>query len=152
MSDHNLESALRELLLRGAVSTQEELCEQLQSLGHDIQQSKASRLLRKIGAMKSRNEHGQVVYRLPKEPAPPHSAKILLHLIIDIVANEQLIVVHCHPGSASLVARLLDHHMEKTEIIGTVAGDDTILVVPKSISRITQTLHSIKSVLHTLRT
>lgn len=152
MNTHQLEEHLRELLLRGAVATQEEICVQLQSLGHEINQSKASRLLRKVGAIKSRNEHGQVVYRLPREPAPPHAANILLNLIIDIVANEQVIVVHCHPGSASLVARLLDHHMEKTEIIGTVAGDDTILVIPKSITRIAQTLQSIKKVLYSLRT
>ncbi len=151
MSIKQLEDDLRELLMRGAVATQEDICEQLQILGHEINQSKASRLLRKVGAVKSRNEHGQIVYRLPKEPAPPHSASILLSLVIDIVANEQMIVVHCHPGSASLVARLLDHHMEKTEIIGTVAGDDTILVVPKSITRVAQTLQSIKSVLATLK-
>jgi transcriptional regulator of arginine metabolism len=151
MGMKKFEEDLRDLLMRGAVNTQEEICEQMQKLGHDINQSKASRLLRKIGAVKSRNEYGKIVYRLPKEPAPPHESHILLNLIIDIVANEQLIVVHCHPGSASLVARLLDHHMEKAEIIGTVAGDDTILVVPKSISRVAQTLASIKNVLATLK-
>lgn len=150
MDTKKLEEDLRELLVRGTVTTQEEICSQLQKRGHDINQSKASRLLRKIGAVKSKNEYGQIVYRLPKEPAPPHSADILLSLIIDIIANEQLIVVHCHPGSASMVARLLDYHMEKTEIIGTVAGDDTILVVPKSVHRISQTLYSIKSVLTSL--
>jgi len=151
MDTKKLEEDLRELLKKGTVATQEEICHQLQIRGHDINQSKASRLLRKIGAVKSRNEYGHIVYRLPKEPAPPHSADLLLNLIIDIVANEQLIVVHCHPGSASMVARLLDYHMEKTEIIGTVAGDDTILVVPKSIKRIDQTLDSIKNVLALLK-
>jgi transcriptional regulator of arginine metabolism len=151
MGMKKLEEDLRELLMRGAVKTQEEICSQLIILGHDINQSKASRLLRKIGAVKSKNEYGQIVYRLPKEPAPPHSANLLLNLIIDIVANEQLVVVHCQPGSASLVARLLDHHMVKAEIIGTVAGDDTILVVPKTISRVSQTLASIKNVLATLK-
>lgn len=150
MSLKQLEEDLKELLTRGVANTQEEICKQLQQIGHDINQSKASRLLRKIGAVKSKNEFGQVVYRLPKEPAPAHSSNILSSLIIDIVANEQLIVIHCHPGSASLVARLLDHHMQTTQIIGTVAGDDTILVVPKSTKKINNTLLAIKSMLSNL--
>jgi transcriptional regulator of arginine metabolism len=104
-----------------------------------------------VGAVKSLNEFGEVVYRLPKEPAPPHSASILYSLIIDIKANEQLIVIHCHPGSASLVARLLDHHMEKAQIIGTVAGDDTILVIPKSTQMIEKSLNAIRQVLAELK-
>lgn len=151
MSSKKLEEDLKALLTRGTAETQEEICDHLQKMGHDINQSKASRLLRKVGAVKSKNEYGQIVYRLPKEPAPTHSSNILLGLIIDIKANEQLIVIHCHPGSASLVARLLDHHMEKTQIIGTVAGDDTILVVPKSVKQIDNTLEAIKSILSSLR-
>ncbi|MBS0288072.1 MAG: arginine repressor [Proteobacteria bacterium] len=147
MTQKKLEEDLRELLTRGQVATQEEICAHLQKAGHDINQSRASRLLRKIGAVKSKNEYGQIVYRLPKEPAPPTSANLLLSLIIDIVANEQLIVIHCQPGSAAMVARLLDHHMEKAQIIGTVAGDDTILVVPKSTQHTKETMQSIKKVL-----
>ncbi len=147
MSSKKLTEDLRDLLIRGVAHTQEEICNHLQKMGHDINQSKASRLLRKVGAVKSKNEFGQIVYRLPKEPAPTHASNILLNLVIDITANEQLIVIHCHPGSASLVARLLDHHMEKVQIIGTVAGDDTILVVPKSVKQIENTLKAIKAIL-----
>ena len=62
---------LRRLLIEGKVATQEDVCAALESLGHPVNQSKVSRLLRKIGAVKSKNEQGQIVYRLPLEPAPP---------------------------------------------------------------------------------
>lgn len=146
----NLESDTRDLLLKATIGTQEEICKALQEMGHDINQSKASRLLRKIGAIKSKNELGQIVYRLSKEPAPPTPKSSLSHLIIDIVHNEVAVVVHTSPGSASLIARLLDHHQTKAKILGTVAGDDTILIIPKETKNIEQTFENIKKVLLTL--
>lgn len=139
---------LRELLIQGSVSTQEEICAALESQGHDINQSKVSRLLRKIGAVKAKNEQGEVVYRLPKEPAPPAPSSQLAGLIIDIASNEALVLVNTSPGSASLIARLLDYNKDKAEILGTIAGDDTILVIPKSTHRIDHTLQSIKALLY----
>lgn len=139
---------LRELLIQGVVSTQEEICAALESRGHDINQSKVSRLLRKIGAVKAKNEQGEVVYRLPKEPAPPTPSSQLAGLIIDISFNETLVLVNTSPGSASLIARVLDYNKEKAEILGTIAGDDTILVIPKSTHRINHMLLSIKALLY----
>jgi transcriptional regulator of arginine metabolism len=47
-----------------------------------------------------------------------------------------------------LIARLLDYRQKETEIIGTVAGDDTIFVVPASTKRIDKTLREVKSLLY----
>lgn len=139
--------ALRQLLLAGSVSTQEEICVELETQGYAVNQSKVSRMLRKIGAVKTKNEQNQIVYRLPKEPVPPSAMSSLGNLVMNIVANEMVIILHTSPGSASLIARMLDYNQEKAGILGTVAGDDTILVLPKSIHSTEDTLKKIKSLL-----
>ncbi len=138
---------LRRLLLEGKVATQEDVCAALESLGHAINQSKVSRLLRKIGAVKSKNEQGQIVYRLPLEPAPATTNSQLSSLIIEVVANEVNIIVYTSPGAAQLIARLLDYHKKKIQILATIAGDDAIFIAPKSIKTIDVSLKEIRKLL-----
>ncbi len=140
----DLISVLKDLLVHSKAGTQEEIKQLLQQQGFDVNQSKISRLLRQIGAVKTTNEHKQIVYSLPREPAPPSTQSQLIQLIIDVVANETLIIIHTNPGSAGLIGRLLDHNQKELGILGTVAGDDTIFVVPKSTRQIQQTLRAIK--------
>lgn len=145
--DQNLNEDLRLLLLEGSVTTQEDICAALQAKGHHINQSKISRLIRKLDAIKSKNEFGQIVYRLAREPAPPTTTTQLSNLIIDVVANETMIIVNTSPGSAQLIARVLDYHKESMQILGTIAGDDSIFIAPASIKTISDSLKEIKSLL-----
>ncbi len=138
---------LRKLLLDGEVTTQEDICTALETLGHAVNQSKVSRLLRKVGAVKSKNERGEIVYRLPHEPAPPTTSSKLSSLIIDIIANETTIIVTTSPGSAQLIARILDYHKKKLHILGTLAGDDAIFVAPESIKNIDAVTESVRNLL-----
>lgn len=148
MSDqHHLIDDLRALLLAGKVTRQDDICAELQAKGHHVNQSKISRLIRKIGAIKSKNELGQIVYRLAREPAPPTTASQLSDLIIDVIANESIVIVNTSPGAAQLVARILDYHKEKIQILGTIAGDDSIFVAPFSIKNINHTFKEIKNLL-----
>ncbi len=142
-----LVDALKTLLMGRKASTQEDICLALEKQGYEINQSKASRLLRKIGAIKVVNARGQTVYSLPREPAPPLMNTPLRGLILDIVSNETLVVVYTSPGSASLVARVLDYNQITTEILGTIAGDDTIFVAPKSVKDIHKLAEEIKGLL-----
>ena len=112
----NLLDDLRQLLLEGKVTTQEDICIALEAKGHQVNQSKISRLIHKLNAIKSKNELGQIVYRLAREPAPPTTSSQLSSLIIDIIANETTIIVNTSPGAAQLVARLLDYHKNKIQI------------------------------------
>jgi len=144
---HTLSDALRTLLMGRKATTQEDICIALEKLGYEINQSKASRLLRKIGAIKVVNERGQTVYSLAREPAPPSLNTPLKNLIIDIIANETLVVIFTSPGSASMVARVLDYNQMSTAILGSIAGDDTIFVAPKSIKDIHKLTDEIKSLL-----
>jgi len=140
----SIEETLKTILLSDTVGTQEEIKKALEELGYEINQSKISRLLRKLGAIKTSNERNQIVYTLPLEPAPQASKNILSQLIISIRTNETLIVIHTNPGSASLIGRLVDHHRDKLHLLGTVAGDDTLFIAPKSVKHIAKTLHAIQ--------
>lgn len=131
--DHSLVEALKELLFSREAQTQDDLSAALIKKGFEVNQSKISRLLRKMGAIKVENTKGQTVYSLPREPSPPTPKTELKELILDVLANEALVVIFTSPGSASMVARMLDYAQIDTDILGTVAGDDTIFVAPKSI-------------------
>ncbi len=143
----NLLDDLRDLLTSGQSKNQEVICNTLMTKGHDVNQSKVSRMLRKIGAIKTKNEMGQIVYALPWEPAPPTPDSLLGSLLIDISANECHVLITTSPGAAQLLARMLDFHKEKINILGTIAGDDTILVIPSSITQTQSCLKKIKSLL-----
>ncbi len=138
---------LRSLLLSRKATSQEDICAKLEKLGHDINQSKVSRLLRKVGAIKVINSKGVTVYSLPKEPGPPSTTTILQDLITDISCNEALIVILTSPGSASMIARILDHHEFSVKILGTIAGDDTIFVTPISMQKTKKLFAEIKALL-----
>lgn len=138
---------LRILLSEGKVTTQEDICNALDKLGHSVNQSKVSRLLRKVGAVKSKNESGQVVYRLPIEPAPPTIDSELSTLLIDVKSNETTIIVTTSPGAAQLIARVLDYHKSTLGILGTIAGDDTIFIAPKQVASIDESILKIREML-----
>lgn len=128
-----LMDTLRTLLFNREANTQEQLCAALEKEGFEVNQSKVSRLLRKVGAIKVENAQGQTVYSLPREPAPPSLSTPLRNLVLGVDCNESLIVILTSPGSASMVARVLEYAHFVSEILGTVAGDDTIFVAPRSI-------------------
>lgn len=145
MTDHSLLNDLNKILLQGITATQETICIELERRGHQVNQSKISRLLRNINAIKSKNDRGEMVYRLPHDVAPPSVSTTLAELVIDIMANESIIIIKTSPGSASLIARIIDD--KRCHVIGTIAGDDTIFVAPQSVEKINVTFSLICSFL-----
>ena len=137
-------NALRKLLQEGEASTQEDLVKELKSQRFAVTQSTISRDLSRLNAVKARDATGRVVYRLPDDvmmPAP--AVNDMKGLLLDIYNNESLIVIKTTPGSASLLARLLDQNKPEG-ILGTIAGDDTIFVAPRSEKKISQTIAKIR--------
>lgn len=136
-------NALRKLLADGEISTQEELADELARQKYQVTQSTISRDLRRLGAIKTSDITGRIVYKLPDDvmvPSVPTAG--LKGLLIDIQHNGVMVVLHTTPGSASLVARHLDQ-VKPEGILGTMAGDDTIFVAPASIKKIEQTVKAI---------
>ncbi len=122
------------LLQQKTVSTQKDIQIVLKKQGLEVNQVKISRILHKLGAIKV-NEDGQDVYRLPLEQMQVSPKDTLKQLVLNITHNEMLIVINTVPGSANLVARMLDLKRD-VEILGTVAGDDTIFVAPSKMKYI----------------
>lgn len=121
---------LRDLLREGTLSTQDELCEKLEKKGLSVTQSTVSRDLRKVGAVKVLDPEGRTVYRLAEEEFEPVTVSTSFNdLVHSIDCNDSLIVIRTSVGSASLVARHLDRS-QPGDILGTLAGDDTIFVAP----------------------
>ncbi len=119
--------ALRSILAKKGAGTQEELREELEKQGFDVNQSTISRNLRRLGAVKSFSPTGEAFYKLAEKTSPPPVGASLGDLVVGINSNEFLIVIHTTSGSASLIAELLDNFGEE-KILGTVAGDNTIFV------------------------
>ncbi len=140
------QEALRELLTKGELSTQDEIGKYLSNLGYKVNQSKISRMLRKVGASKTTDNDGNIVYRLPKDPGPPSKNTKLRELIIDIAHNDSLIVIYTSPGCASMISRIIDFQ-DDLGVLGTIAGDDTIFITPKKNSEIKACFTKIKNLL-----
>jgi arginine repressor len=136
--------ALRSLLDKGELSTQDELREKLEKMEFVVAQSTISRDLRKLGVIKAIDTNGRTVYRLrdPEADAPVVSTS-LKDLVSEIASNGSIIVIHTAIGSASLVARHLDR-VKPGGLLGTIAGDDTIFVAPASAKRIEATIEAIR--------
>ena len=137
-------NALRKILESGKSSTQEELRDMLEAKGHDVNQSTISRDLRKIGAIKGTDNKSRTVYRLSETSSESNFVgQSIGDLILNITHNDSIIVIQTSPGSASLVARHLDIN-RPADILGTIAGDDTIFVAPSKEHSIKQSIIAIR--------
>jgi len=121
------------LLERNAVTSQGQLVQLLTDDGVVATQATVSRDLEELGAIKVRAAGGDSVYAipdLPKEQRTPedHLRRVLGDWVVDVDHSHNLVVLRTPPGSAHVVASAIDRAGLPT-ILGTVAGDDTILVV-----------------------
>ncbi len=133
-------SVVRKLIAQGNIATQEDLREKLEAQGVSINQATLSRDLAKLGARRVSSPEGGTMYELP--PAPTMPSLSLETLVIDITSNGNLVVVQTTPGAASAVALLIDAAKQK-DVLGTIAGDDTVFVAPrqaKHADRLAQSL------------
>ena len=141
-------AALKKLLEAGLATTQEEICDELNKMNFDITQSTVSRDLRRLGAARLVNTNGETIYKLPNQlnsvSVTDSVSSGLLGLIKDIKHNGYIIVIHTTPGSASLIAKHIDD-VQPNGILGTIAGDDTIFVIPSSKDQAENTIKAIQA-------
>lgn len=143
--------SLKEILSEGSASTQDEIREALVRRKFSVTQSTISRDLKRVGALKTVDVEGRTVYRLGDEVAaspavPVPVANSMNELVKNVQSNGMMIVIHTSPGSASLVARHLDSQFA-AEVLGTIAGDDTIFVAPTDVKKTGSTLNTIRRAL-----
>lgn len=115
------------------ISSQVQLVELLATDGVVATQATVSRDLEELGAVKVRIPGGQMAYAVPEHAkdriAPEEQLRrILSEFLVEVAASGNLAVLRTPPGSAHVVASALDR-AAAGDVIGTVAGDDTVLVV-----------------------
>lgn len=114
------------------VGTQRELVAALRQLGCEVTQATVSRDIRELDLQKVRTHLGRPRYvmSLREHPRDPEQAAshVLRDFCLAVAVAQNLVVVRCEVGTASTVARSIDN-LNHADIIGTVAGDDTLLIV-----------------------
>jgi transcriptional regulator of arginine metabolism len=121
------------LLSQHAVASQEQLVALLADEGVTATQATVSRDLDDLGAIKVRAGAGETVYAIPELPkdqrAPEdHLRRTFSDWVVEVASSGNLVVLRTPPGTANVVGSALDRS-GLPEVIGTVAGDDTLFVV-----------------------
>jgi transcriptional regulator of arginine metabolism len=121
------------LLEEHAIENQAQLVDLLADEGVVATQATVSRDLDDLGAIKVRVRGGETVYAIPELPkdqlAPEdHLGRVLGEWVVEVAFSANLIVLRTPPGSAHVVGSALDR-AGLLDVIGTVAGDDTLMVV-----------------------
>ncbi len=106
------------------IYTQDELARELAQLGVPATQVTLSRDMRELGLVKTPEGYRQ----LPTERTGPHLADVANEYLLDIRVAQNLVVLRTSPGNANTLAIAIDRE-ELDEVVGTVAGDDTVLVI-----------------------
>ena len=130
-----------ELLAGHEVRSQPDLLELLVDRGVQVTQATLSRDLVELDAVRVRTHSGALVYAVPAEggdrrPAAPGEtaaaghrlSRLLAELLVSADASANLVVLRTPPGAAQFLASAMDK-VEYTDVLGTIAGDDTVLVI-----------------------
>jgi transcriptional regulator of arginine metabolism len=144
------QAQIADILTRIRVRSQEELAELLARRGLRVAQATLSRDLEDLGAVRLRAAGGTLVYALPGEPGGPGShpggvagpapgsdnglpgtlPRVAADLLVSAEASANLVVLRTPAGGAQLLASAIDH-ANWPSVLGTVAGDDTVLVIAR---------------------
>ena len=128
MNKASRQKAILEILRKEAIASQEDLQLALKKKGFDVGQATLSRDIRELGLVKSADGYGTPQGSATAEPALPSMARLVREFVQEIRLAQNLLVIKTTIGSAQPVAAALDGE-QWPEVVGTLAGDDTILVI-----------------------
>ncbi|HUQ38579.1 MAG TPA: arginine repressor [Acidimicrobiales bacterium] len=133
MTKASRQHRIARLLEAESVANQAQLVELLAAEGITATQATVSRDLEELGAVKVRVSGGETVYAIPELPfdqtAPEdHLRRVMGDWVVEVTWSLNLVVLRTPPGSAHVVGSALDRS-GLSGILGTVAGDDTLMVV-----------------------
>lgn len=138
------QQAIQELVQKKAVGDQKQLVDLLKRHYQiETNQAVVSRDLRKLGVVK-KSVKGSLIYEMPDVDV---SAEISRLALVNISYNESMIVVKTFPGLAAFIGDCIDQHSD-LPILGCLAGENVVFVVPKSIKNIQSTYEAICEKLH----
>jgi transcriptional regulator of arginine metabolism len=132
-----------EILRRTPVRSQVELAQLLAAENFVVTQATLSRDLVELSAVKVRHAEGGLVYAVPgeggdrtafagieQEMLDSRLARLCEELLVTAEASANLVVLHTPPGAAQFLASAIDHSV-LPDVLGSIAGDDTVLVVTR---------------------
>ena len=140
-----------ELIADEAIDTQEGLLEHLKSCGFDVTQATVSRDIRELGIHKVRSDNGRYRYvsmRI-KQGANMSGkfAMIFSESVRSIDYAQNIVVIKCYTGMANAACATFDA-AEFGDVVGTLSGDDTFIVVARSIESAAQITERLKKLIN----
>jgi transcriptional regulator of arginine metabolism len=138
---------IREIITNNEIETQDELVDALREAGLNVTQATVSRDIKELHLIKVPMDDGRYKYSLPADQRFNPTLKLKRALVdhfISIDHTDNLVVMKCLPGTANAIGALIDN-LEWNEIMGTICGDDTILIICRSTNQSTQVVNQILS-------
>jgi len=140
---------IKELIATHNVKTQEELVELLRQAGIQVTQATVSRDIKEMHLIKVPDGSGDYKYALPvdqKYSAVQRLRRALTDHFLHIDRANNLVVMKCLPGTANAVGVLIDQ-LEWPELLGTICGDDTILLICRTDEQGAKVVEQIKAMI-----
>ncbi|WP_106768075.1 transcriptional regulator AhrC/ArgR [Paenibacillus faecalis] len=122
---------IRDIITHQEIETQDELVEALRSEGFQVTQATVSRDIKELLLIKVPMDDGRYKYSMPTDQRYNPVQKLKRALVDNFVHIDRtgnLVVIKCLPGTANSIAVLLDN-MEWSHLLGTICGDDTMLLI-----------------------
>ena len=139
-----------EIISKYDIDTQEELVARLRDDGYSVTQATISRDIKDMNIIKTFTDDGRHYKYVAQQPKEPTTAdkfiKIFRNTVISIRSAENLIILKTEQGSASAAAELIDR-LEYEEILGVIAGDNTIFVAVDSVDHVDRIVDNLENIL-----
>ena len=131
---NNRHEKILELIRTYEIDTQQMLAEKLSEVGYQVTQTTVSRDIRALKLVKGMTGRGTYKYvasEKTRETTTPVLSNAITDSVLSVIAAQNMIVVKTQSGMANAVAVCIDG-LDHKEMLGSVAGDDTILIVTKN--------------------
>ena len=146
----NRHSKIIEIINSKAIETQEELAEELKSAGFEVTQATVSRDIKTLRLIKIQGSDGKYRYSIinqNKNDMLEKLSSILINTVISVENIDKIVVVKTISGSASAAAEAIDR-LELGEIAGTIAGDNTIFILVRTLEKAQELVERISKMLN----
>jgi transcriptional regulator of arginine metabolism len=135
---------IRELVTANKLESQEQLSKMLRRQHVDVTQATLSRDLREMRIARVPEDNG-FRYVLPEVAEGKKLRRVVQEEIVQILANEAIILIKTLPGRAAGVGVFIDH-LKNPDILGTVAGNDTLVVVPTTVKKAREVAETLRTI------
>ncbi len=144
-------NTILEIIARQEIDTQEELARQLKEAGYDVTQATVSRDIRELNLYKVSAESGRQKYAILQQEDGRHLEDKYIRVLKDGFSSmdmaQNILVVKTVSGMAMAVAAAIDA-MHFQEIVGSIAGDDTIMMAVRTVEDTEKLMGRIRELLH----